>query len=121
VSLKVHGRLIGIHPDHIAINALRNEEEADKIIHWIKVQVNEAWDNRDSITPDEGRGKQSKPAVLEIVRLLPRSNCRRCGQPTCMVFALQVAEGILGSEDCPSLDPGGRDTLDVYLGKFRAL
>jgi ArsR family metal-binding transcriptional regulator len=42
VSLKIHGRLIGVHPDHIAINALKDEEEADKVIQWIKDQINNA-------------------------------------------------------------------------------
>lgn len=34
---------------------------------------------------------------------LPRTNCRECGQPTCMVFATLVARGVKGPEDCPAL------------------
>jgi len=119
VSLKVHGRLIGVHPDRIAINALRDEAAADNVIHWITEQINHAWENRDSIDPDEGMESQGKPVALEILKLLPISNCGKCGHPTCMVFALQAAEGIHDSGDCPSLDPGGRVTLSRYLGQFR--
>lgn len=118
VSLKVHGRLIGVHPDHIAINALKDEDEADKVILWIKDRINEAWEIRHSITPDTGMNARKRPVVLDILRLLPKKNCRECGQPTCAVFALQAAEGVRSAEDCPIMDPESREKLDNYLGQF---
>lgn len=118
VSLSVHGRLIGVHPDHIAINALRDEEEAERVIVWIRDQINEAWTNRDSIAPDTATNRRERAAVLEILRLLPKTNCRRCGHPTCTVFALQAAEGIRTAEDCLSIDPPNREMLDSYLSQF---
>ncbi|MBW2711975.1 MAG: Fe-S cluster protein, partial [Deltaproteobacteria bacterium] len=30
-------------------------------------------------------------------KLLPKTNCKECGQSTCMVFATQIAEGAKGS------------------------
>lgn len=118
VSLKVHGRLIGVHPDRIAINALRDEEEADKVILWIRDQINEAWINRDSIAPDAGSDVQGRAVVIEILRLLPKTNCRKCGQSTCTVFAVQAVEGIRTGEDCPVLAPERREKLDSYLRQF---
>ncbi|MCE5333180.1 MAG: hypothetical protein LLG06_01185 [Desulfobacteraceae bacterium] len=44
--------------------------------------------------------------------------CRECGQPTCMVFATQVAEGGKGSEDCPPLTAENRQKLEACLGEF---
>lgn len=41
---------------------------------------------------------------LDIYRQLNRSNCRECGLPACMAFALAVMRGDKKIEDCPHLD-----------------
>jgi ArsR family metal-binding transcriptional regulator len=116
VSFKVHGKLIAVHPRMICINALRDEAEGEKIIEWMKGEINDAWERRGEIEPRfEGA---PKPKVIEILKLLPKTNCRECGQPTCMVFAVQVAEGGKGPEDCPPLSTESRARLHTYLAQF---
>jgi CO dehydrogenase/acetyl-CoA synthase gamma subunit (corrinoid Fe-S protein) len=56
--------------------------------------------------------------VLEILKLLPRTNCRECGEPTCMVFAARAAEGIKDAADCPLLTVEAHKRLGDYLGRF---
>ena len=116
VTFKVHGKLITVHPKKIAINALRDEEEATKIIEWLKREINSAWENRDKIEPLYEAAPQ--PKVIEILKLLPKTNCTECGQPTCMVFAAQVAEGAKGPEDCPPLNDDKKVKLSAYLSQF---
>jgi ArsR family metal-binding transcriptional regulator len=41
VTFQLHGRLITVHPNKIAINALKDEGEADKVLEWLKLQINE--------------------------------------------------------------------------------
>jgi ArsR family metal-binding transcriptional regulator len=116
LSLKLHGKLITLHPQKIAINALKDGMEAEKIIEWLKGEINEAWDKRTEIEPRyEG---SPKPDLLEILRILPKTNCQECGQPTCMVFSSLVARGVKGADDCPSLDNKGRERLLEYLKQF---
>ena len=68
------------------------------------------WENRDDIQPSyEGA---PKPTLIEILKLLPRTNCNKCGVPTCMVFAVRMAEGVNGVEDCPGLDQENRAKLE---------
>ncbi len=117
VSFKVHGKLIAVHSGKICVNALRDEEEGDKIIEWLKQEINETWERREEIKPCfEGA---PKPKVIEILKLLPKTNCRECGQPTCMVFATQVAEGGKGPGDCPGLDEEAGEKLRAYLENFQ--
>jgi len=54
----------------------------------------------------------------EIYKLLPRTNCRECGQPTCMMFASLATEGAKGQQDCPRLSGPGLQALEAYLSKF---
>ena len=116
VIFRSQGKLITVHGNKIAINALRDEAEADKILEWLKREINEAWKNRDNIQPSfEGA---PKPKVIEILKLLPRTNCRDCGMPTCMVFAARMAEGVKGGEDCPGLSQENRAKLENYMEQF---
>lgn len=76
------GKLISVHDDHIAINALQDGEEAEKILRWLQGEINDAWSKRAEITPSFQAAP--RPQVFEILRLLPKTNCRKCGQPTCI-------------------------------------
>ena len=117
VGFKIYGKLITVHSRKIAVNALEDEEEATKIIEWLKREINTAWEKRNEIEPLYEAAPQ--PQVFEILKLLPKTNCKECGQPTCMVFASQVAEGAKGPDDCPPLEKDNNDKLTEYLGRFR--
>ena len=87
------------------------------IFEWLKKEINDAWEHRDEITPKfTGR---SKPHILEICKLLPKLNCRKCGQPTCMLFSSLAAEGIKGHADGPVMTAEGSQKLKAYLCRFR--
>jgi ArsR family metal-binding transcriptional regulator len=116
VTFRIHGKIITVHSREIAINALRDEEEADKILEWLSREINEAWEKRGEIEPRyEGA---PKPKILEILKLLPRTNCRACGEPTCMVFSTRVAEGVKGPEECPPLEKEKGAKLREYMSQF---
>lgn len=38
---------------------------------------------------------------IEIFKLLPKTNCKKCGFPTCLAFAMKVAQGQADIEKCP--------------------
>ena len=62
LTLRTHGKLITLHPREIAINALKDEAEADKILEWLKQEINEAWEKRDGIDPS--CDTPEKPRIL---------------------------------------------------------
>lgn len=108
-----YGKIIKVGAREVAINALEDEDEAERMLTWLKDQINEAWANREGIIPNyEGR---RKPKIIEVLKLLPRTNCKKCGRPTCTVFAAQVVEGGRGPEHCPDLTDENREKLMAYL------
>lgn len=114
--LKSRGRLITLHARQIAINALKDADEAEKLLQWLMAEINAAWEARDGIEPSfEGL---PRPGVLEILRQLPKTNCRKCGQRTCLVFATRLAEGIQVPADCTELSKKSRQGLEDYLTGF---
>ena len=105
-----------MHSNKIAVNALKDENEARKIVEWLKREINAAWANRNTITPRfEG---MPRPQVFQILKHLPKTNCRACSEPTCMVFATRVAEGAKDSNDCPEITPAAKAKLDAYMKPF---
>ena len=116
VTFKTHGKLITVHGKKIAVNALKDKVEAEKIVLWLKNEINEAWEKKEEIQPCYTG--MPRPGIMEIYKLLPRNNCRECGQPTCLVFATKVAEGAKGPDDCPPLDADQHRRLADYMGRF---
>ena len=51
VTFRTQGKLITVHKQKIAINALKDEKEARKIVEWLMREINEAWQKRDEIEP----------------------------------------------------------------------
>ncbi len=49
-------------------------------------------------------GKANLSMGFTLQRLLPRTNCKKCGKPTCLAFAIELVRGKVCLEDCPLLD-----------------
>ena len=48
---------------------------------------------------------------LEIFKLLPKTNCRECGVPTCMAFAMKLAQKKAELSECPYASEDARAAL----------
>jgi len=50
---------------------------------------------------------------LDIYKLLPKTNCKECGFPTCLAFAMQLAKKAVSVEKCPYVSQETKITLDA--------
>jgi acetyl-CoA decarbonylase/synthase complex subunit gamma len=48
---------------------------------------------------------------LQIYSLLPKTNCKKCGYPTCLAFAMALAQGKVKVDLCPDISDEGRQKL----------
>lgn len=116
VTFKAHGKLITVHGKKIAVNALKDEAEAKKIVEWLVREINDAWEKREVIEPKfDGL---PRPNIVEILKRLPKTNCRKCGEPTCLVFATRIAEGAKDERACKELEIAEGEKLSSYLSQF---
>ena len=53
----------------------------------------------------------AKLTVLDIYKLLPKTNCGECKFPTCMAFAMQVAAKKVALEACPYVSDAAKQEL----------
>jgi len=51
------------------------------------------------------------PTAIEIFKLLPKKNCGECKFPTCLAFAMQLANQKAKLEDCPYVSEQAKETL----------
>jgi len=49
--------------------------------------------------------------ALDIYKLLPKKNCKECGDPTCLTFAMKLAGGKADVDLCPYLSDEAKSVL----------
>ena len=101
LTVKKEGRLISFRPRQIALTKLEDENEATVVMEELKRIVNETYANRDHIKPTYTSRPMPRP--LDIFKLLPGKNCKECGEPTCMAFALKLVNDEVELNQCPLL------------------
>jgi acetyl-CoA decarbonylase/synthase complex subunit gamma len=50
---------------------------------------------------------------IDIFKLTPKTNCKECGQPTCMAFGMKVAQGTAQIEQCPHMSADALEQLSA--------
>lgn len=116
ITFRNEGRLISVTERTITVNAVADEEQGRKIVEWIKREINETWENREKIEPRYR--KAERPQVVEVLKRLPKTNCKKCGAPTCMVFATWVVQGAKDETQCPGLSEEEERILRDHLARF---
>ncbi|MBI5843764.1 MAG: acetyl-CoA decarbonylase/synthase complex subunit gamma [Deltaproteobacteria bacterium] len=48
---------------------------------------------------------------IQIFKLLPKTNCKECGVPTCLAFAMNLASGKAELDQCPYVSAEAREQL----------
>ena len=92
---------IAIRPREIAISNLRDKDAAATEVQRVADIVNRTWERHAEITPSVEMRQRLKP--MDVYKLLPATNCKACGQPTCFTFALKVTAGEVEPEQCTPL------------------
>jgi ArsR family metal-binding transcriptional regulator len=114
------GKWITLHSQKIAIRGARDIAEAQALLAWIQGQINDIYARRAEITPRYV--SQAGLKIMEILKLLPMTNCKACGYATCMAYAAALREGEISLNDCSPLGEETcrekRDKLQAYLESF---
>lgn len=114
------GKWITLQARKIAIRGARDQEESQALLEWIRGQINDIYARRDEIRPRYT--SQAGLKIMEILKLLPLTNCKLCGYATCMAYAAALREGEISLQDCPPLGEEKykerQDKLQAYLESF---
>jgi len=52
---------------------------------------------------------------IQIFKLLPKTNCKECGVPTCLAFAMNLASGKAELDSCPYVSDEAKEKLSAQI------
>jgi ArsR family metal-binding transcriptional regulator len=91
-------RRYAFRPCEIQAGMVTDSSQASPIIEEV---VNQVWKRWSQITPTTR--ERRLPGVFSVYQLLPKTNCRECGYPTCLAYAADIRNGVIPLERCPLL------------------
>jgi ArsR family metal-binding transcriptional regulator len=101
LTWKKSGHAIAFHATQIATSNVEDYDAAVKEIDGLVKLINRTWDRHSEITPDYET--RQRPPLMAVYKLLPRTNCKQCGEPTCYSFAIKLVASQQKIIDCPLL------------------
>ncbi len=90
-----------LYPRRVSITQVLDEQEGIELFAALVEAINATWGNRQALKPVRTRKKA--PGHLDIYALLPQTNCKECGEVTCLAFAVGLITGKSSLEQCELL------------------
>jgi len=90
-----------LYPDKVYITQARDAEEGVTLLSALEDAINATWEHRSELVAVTARKRAPRP--LDIWELLPQSNCKQCGEATCMAFACSLLMQERNLEECVPL------------------
>ena len=87
-TFKKDGVMITIYPTTVTLAKVDDEANAKHLMEWLKELVNGTFENRKNLQSNYERGTTLR--ALDIFKLIPGTNCQRCGEPSCLAFAVKL-------------------------------
>ncbi len=101
LTWKKAGHAIAFHARQIATSNVEDYDDAVKEIDGLVKLINRTWERRAEITPDYATHQH--PPLMAVYQLLPQTNCKQCGEPTCYSFAIKLVASQKRIADCAPL------------------
>lgn len=92
---------ITLLPDTLFITQVKDADEGLALLDALRDLLNQTWERRDEIEPRHEERRTPRP--LDVYALLPQTNCRQCGEATCMSFGFALLEARRRVEECVPL------------------
>ncbi len=91
-------RMISMYARRIAVAKADEIVDGWRTLEMVRRRANDTWARRAHIEPSYVM--RQKPSALEIFKRLPGTNCRACGEATCLAFAVRVCDGQAPATQC---------------------
>ncbi|SNR99089.1 Metal-binding trascriptional regulator, contains putative Fe-S cluster and ArsR family DNA binding domain [Anaerovirgula multivorans] len=112
LTFKKQFRIITLYEDKLAVSKAINETDAYEITDLIKGLVNEIYEKRKDIEPIYEM--RQKPSAIEVYKYLPKINCRKCKEATCLAFASKFLMGEQKIQNCrPLYEEANKEKLET--------
>jgi len=94
-------RPVVLQPNQMTLGKTEDLTKAKEVFDAVIKILNKVYAERDRIVPTTKAQIQLSP--FSFYKHLPRTNCKKCGELTCLAFAVGVIQGRYKLEQCPTL------------------
>jgi len=101
LTLRRQPGFITIYRQRITITQVKDVDEGLALLDTLKDAINATWEHRHELTPVTQL--QRPPRPLDLYAILPQTNCKQCGDVTCMAFAVNLLLGKTSLDRCSPL------------------
>jgi len=91
-----------LYPDKVYITQVKDTEEGLELLKALAEAINATWEHRTELVAV--KHARHAPQWLDIWALLPQTNCKQCGEATCMAFAASLLQQKRTVTDCLPLN-----------------
>ena len=90
LTLRRQPGLITLGLESVSITQVTDTDEGLELLAALTAAINATWENRADLVAVTGRRQTPRP--LDVWALLPQTNCRKCGEATCMAYAFSLLQ-----------------------------
>lgn len=90
-----------LQSDEVNITQVTDIDEGVELLAALRDSINAVWQHRSELVAVQA--SRRAPGPFDIWTLLPQTNCRECGEPTCMAFAAGLLQQERSLDECPPL------------------
>jgi ArsR family metal-binding transcriptional regulator len=87
--------------EQLYITQVKDMEEGLELLSALSDSINIVWEKRNELVAVADHKRSPRP--LDIWTLLPQTNCRECGEATCMAFAVGLLKAQRSIHECAPL------------------
>jgi ArsR family metal-binding transcriptional regulator len=122
VTFRRQPGFLTIYPERVFITQVKDVQEGLDLLTALVDAINATWESREKLVPPTGVRRAPRP--LDVWTLLPQTNCKECGEATCMAFACSLLTQDRELVECKVIyeEPvyiERRSTLEAMLGVDR--
>lgn len=90
-----------LYPEKVYITQVKDADEGLELLKILVEAVNVTWEHRAELKAVTSARRA--PRWLDIWSLLPQTNCKQCGEATCMAFAAAILQEKRELSECKPL------------------
>jgi ArsR family metal-binding transcriptional regulator len=93
-----------LYSDRVYITQVQDVDEGLDLLAALMEAINTTWAHRHELVAATSRRHAPRP--LDVWTLLPQTNCKQCGEATCMAFAFALLQQQRSLTECAPLRDG---------------
>ena len=119
VTFRRQPGFLTLYPERVFITQVKDVQEGLELLAALVDAINATWNSREQLVPPAEAWRAPRP--LDIWTLLPQTNCKGCGEETCMAFACSLVMQARELVECKPIYQEAvfferRTTLEAMLG-----